>query len=46
MRVFLLSHKAGAQGLTLIRANNVILLEPALDVAIEQQVGLGLGFRV
>jgi E3 ubiquitin-protein ligase SHPRH len=36
-RVFLLSHRAGAQGLTLVRANNVFLLEPALDPSIEQQ---------
>jgi len=36
-RVFLLSHRAGAQGLTLVRANHVFLLEPALDPAIEQQ---------
>lgn len=37
VRVFLLSHRAGAQGLTLVRANHVFLLEPALDPAIEQQ---------
>jgi hypothetical protein len=37
VRVFLLSHRAGAQGLTLTRANHVILLEPALEPAIEQQ---------
>ena len=30
-RVFLLAHKVGAQGLTLVRANHVFLLEPALD---------------
>lgn len=36
-RVFLLSLQAGAQGLTLVRANHVFLLEPALDPAIEQQ---------
>ena len=36
-RVFLLSHRAGAQGLTLVRANHVFLLEPSLDAAIEQQ---------
>lgn len=37
VRVFLLSHKAGAQGLTLVRASHVFLLEPALEPAIEQQ---------
>jgi E3 ubiquitin-protein ligase SHPRH len=37
VRVFLLSHRAGAQGLTLVRANHVFLLEPALDPAVEQQ---------
>lgn len=37
VRVFLLSHRAGAAGLTLVRANHVFLLEPALDPAIEQQ---------
>ena len=35
--VFLLSHRAGAAGLTLVRANHVFLLEPALDPSIEQQ---------
>jgi SNF2 family DNA or RNA helicase len=35
--VFLLSHRAGAQGLTLVRASRVFLLEPALEPAIEQQ---------
>jgi E3 ubiquitin-protein ligase SHPRH len=37
VRVFLLSHRAGAQGLTLVRACHVFLLEPALEPAIEQQ---------
>lgn len=37
VRVFLLSHRAGAAGLTLVRANHVFLLEPALEPAIEQQ---------
>lgn len=37
VRVFLLSHRAGAAGLTLVRANHVFLLEPALDPSIEQQ---------
>ena len=37
MGVFLLSHRAGAAGLTLVRANHVFLLEPALDPSIEQQ---------
>ncbi|KFM24288.1 E3 ubiquitin-protein ligase SHPRH [Auxenochlorella protothecoides] len=37
VRVFLLSHRAGAAGLTLVRANHVFLLEPSLDPAIEQQ---------
>lgn len=37
VRVFLLSHRAGAAGLTLVRANHVYLLEPALDPSIEQQ---------
>lgn len=36
-RVFLLSHRVGAAGLTLVRANHVFLLEPALEPAIEQQ---------
>jgi len=35
--VFLLSLKAGAAGLTLTQASRVILLEPALDPAVEQQ---------
>lgn len=35
--VFLLAQKAGGQGLTLVRANHVFLLEPALDPAVEQQ---------
>lgn len=37
VRVFLLSMRSGAAGLTLTRANHVFLLEPALDPAIEQQ---------
>ena len=37
VRVFLLSHRAGAAGLTLVRANHVYLLDPAMDPAIEQQ---------
>ncbi|GAB4816117.1 hypothetical protein N2152v2_003163 [Parachlorella kessleri] len=37
VRVFLLSHRAGATGLTLVRASHVFLLEPALEPAIEQQ---------
>ena len=36
-RVFLLSHRAGAAGRTLVRASRVFLLEPALDPSIEQQ---------
>ncbi|GFR52459.1 hypothetical protein Agub_g15034 [Astrephomene gubernaculifera] len=36
-RVFLLSLRQGAAGLTLVRANHVFLLEPSLDPAIEQQ---------
>jgi hypothetical protein len=37
VKVFLLSLKAGAAGLTLTAANRVVLLEPALDPAVEQQ---------
>ncbi|KAK9830399.1 hypothetical protein WJX72_011536 [[Myrmecia] bisecta] len=37
VHVFLLSLKAGAAGLTLVRANHVFLLEPAVDPAIAQQ---------
>ena len=37
VRVFLLSLKAGAAGLTLTAACRVVLLEPALDPAVEQQ---------
>lgn len=37
VRVFLLSHRVGAAGLTLVRASRVFLLEPALDPSIEQQ---------
>lgn len=37
VRVFLLSLREGAAGLTLVRASQVFLLEPALDPAIEQQ---------
>lgn len=37
VRVFLLSHRAGAAGLTLTRANHVFLLEPSLDPGLEQQ---------
>eukprot|EP00891_Asterochloris_glomerata_P005983 jgi/Astpho2/5983/Aster-x1340 len=36
-KVFLLSLRKGAAGLTLIRANHVFLLEPAMDPAILQQ---------
>ena len=39
MTVLLLSLQTQAAGLTLVRANHVFLLEPALDPAIEQQVG-------
>ena len=41
VRVFLLSHRVGAAGLTLVRASHVFLLEPALDPSIEQQVREG-----
>lgn len=37
IKVFLIGQRAGAQGLTLVRANHVFLLEPAIDPAIEQQ---------
>jgi hypothetical protein len=37
VRVLLLSLQTQAAGLTLVRASHVILLEPALDPAIEQQ---------
>jgi len=37
IKVFLIAQKAGAQGLTLVRANHVFLLEPSIDPAIEQQ---------
>ena len=37
VRVFLLAHRVGAAGLTLVRANHVFLLEPSLNPAIEQQ---------
>ena len=37
VKVLLLSLRRGAQGLTLTRANHVMLLEPALEPAIEQQ---------
>ncbi len=37
VRVFLLSLRAGAAGLTLTSASRVYLLEPALDPAVEQQ---------
>jgi SNF2 family DNA or RNA helicase len=37
VRVFLLSLRAGAAGLTLTAASRVFLLEPGLDPAIEQQ---------
>ncbi len=37
VKVFLVAHKAGAQGLTLVRANHVFLLEPSVDPSIEQQ---------
>jgi len=36
-RVFLLSLRAGGAGLTLVTANHVFLLEPALDAGIAQQ---------
>jgi len=37
VQVFLLSQKAGGQGLTLVRANHVFLLEPTPEPAIHQQ---------
>ena len=37
VKVFLIAQKAGAQGLTLVRANHVFLLEPSVDPSIEQQ---------
>lgn len=37
VKVFLVAHKAGAIGLTLVRANHVFLLEPSVDPSIEQQ---------
>jgi len=37
VQVFLLSQKAGGQGLTLVRANHVFLLEPSPEPAIHQQ---------
>lgn len=37
VEVFLLSQKAGGQGLTLVRANHVFLLEPTPEPAIHQQ---------
>lgn len=37
VKVFLIGQKAGAQGLTLVRANHVFLLEPSIDPSIEQQ---------
>eukprot|EP00890_Picochlorum_soloecismus_P000953 jgi/Picsp_1/1859/NSC_05326-R1_snf2 histone linker phd ring len=37
IKAFLIAQRAGAQGLTLVRANNVFLLEPSIDPAIEQQ---------
>ena len=37
VKAFLIAQKAGAQGLTLVRANHVFLLEPSVDPSIEQQ---------
>ena len=44
MRVLLVCMKAGcgASGLNLTNAHHAILLEPSLDVGLEQQVGVGV----